>query len=869
MEMLRAYAGPSLHAPCPAIRLDLEIAGDDGVTAASVPGLLDFLAAVLSRPRQGLAAAWGGLGLARLVGETGLALHRLAFPTRHWVDAVATGPAGRFRVVMAYGDPLLGLACAHHAAGWVGLHLAVLGGGPNRVPTPSQAIAEFAAAVRACNVGANAKFLIAEAMRRNIPWRRISPDDMAVILGQGHRQRRLRETLLDTQSKFAVDLARDKRRTHLLFASTGVPVPRQMRANDVGAALEAARLIGYPVVVKPALTDRGVAVHVNVGDEAALRRAFADAQAHGPVLVEQMIAGHDHRILVLGDRMIAAAQRLPAHVAGDGRRTVRQLVDQENARPHRVSGYIANLLQKIAVDQDMHDQLALQGLGLDSVPAAGVVVRLHGASNLSVGGVPRDVTRLVHPENRDAMVRAARIAGLELAGVDFITPDIGRSYREIGGAICEINGIPGLRAHVAAPGSPDVTGPIVGRMFADGDDGRIPIAAITGTNGKTTTSRLVAAMLERAGHCVGLATTDGVHIGGIEAARGDLAGASGAGAVLADPAVTAAVLETARGGLIRNGLGFDLCDVSAVLNVTDDHIGLDGIDSRDQMAAVKAVVLQAGRRAAVLNADDPLCVAMASQRQAGELWWFARRSDNEVVRQHVAAGGSAVTLAGRPEAERLVLWQGGGNCELLQVADIPCTFAGRADFNVANAMAAAAIGLGLGLPSETVAAALQTFEPSVALSSGRCNFVEDMAFRILVDYAHNPDGIAALCRFVATESVPGRRWLVLTSYGNRQDSHFRNVAAEAAGHFDRYVCATAQPRPRTAEEVSALLADGLASAGVDPATVAQAGSEAAAIRSVLGQADRGDLVVILSSNARQARKLIEEARAARQAVRES
>lgn len=846
---MRASSGPSLYADRPAICLDVELVPHGAIRAGDVDGLLPFLAGALGQQQDLMASPWAEMNLPNLIGRLALALHWRVLPTADWSAVMPGERPELIRVVFAHSDPLLGAIAGHTAVAWIAAFLSPSVMGSRPTPAPQQAMAKFFADASPYHLGANAKLIIAEAMRRGIPWRRASPDDMTVLLGHGSRLRRLRETLIGGQSKLGSDVATNKHVSNNLLAVAGVPVPRQFQVGDFEGARRAAKVLGYPVVVKPASTDRGTAVHVNIREEAALRPAFLDARRHGLVLVERQIPGFDFRILVLGSRVLAATRRMPASVVGDGQKSIRKLIEQENRNPRRIEGYVPHLLQRIRIDEDLENQLSYQGLDLEAVPRHGAVVRLHGAANLSMGGVPYDVTSEVHPDNRSMFVRAVRILGLEMAGVDFLTQDISRSYKEVGGAICEVNPIPGLRVHIAAPGSPDVISPIVEHLFPSGGDGRIPITAITGTNGKTTTSRMVAAMLRTAGHRVGLATTDNVTIDGVEIARGDLAGVPGAAMVLNDPAVTAAVLETARGGLIRNGLAFDACDVAAVLNVTDDHLGFDGIASRQQMAAAKLTVAKAARKAVVLNADDPLCVGMARSVRAATLWWFARQASNEVVAVHLARGLPAITLAGEGEERRIVVWRDGAAQDLLRLVDIPCTFAGRADFNVANAMAAAAIGFGLGVERDAVIRALSEFAADAAMSLGRCNFVAGWPFRIVIDYAHNPDGVAALCRFLGSEKTGGRRWVVLTSFGNRQEAHFHKVAAAAAKSFDTYICTTDGPRTRTVEEVSTLLAQGLAMAGVDAQNILQAPSEAAAIDRALAEIKPDDLLLVLSSNA--------------------
>ena len=857
---LAAYSGPSIHADRPAMKLDIEFATAADTRAADIDGLFEFLANALALPLSSFEVRLANADLPHLIGNLALTLHGAVLPTANWFAVTQLEGGNIVRIVHSHADPLLGAIAGRTAVAWVGAFLPGPQGGARATVSPERARARFFADAAPCHLGANGKLIVAEAMRRGIPWRRVIAGDMTVRLGQGVRQKWLCETLIGGQSKLGNDIATKKHLANRLLSIAGLPVPRQVAVSDLGSAIEAAKSIGYPVVLKPAATDRGVGVHVGVRDEPALRQAFSDTHRHGLVLVEQHIAGADYRILVLDGRVLAATRRMQASVAGDGTQTIRQLIEQENRSPRRVDGYVAHLLQRIPVDDDLLNQLRNQELSLDSVPEMGTVVRLHGAANLAMGGVPIDVTKEMHPDNRSMFIRAARVLGLEMAGVDFLTRDISRSFREIGGGICEVNAIPGLRVHVAAPGSPDVVSPIVDHLFPNGGDGRIPIVAITGTNGKTTTSRMVAAMLEEADHCVGLATTDGVTIGRAEVASFDLAGAPGAAMVLHDPAVTAAVLETARGGLIRSGMGFDRCDVAAVLNVADDHLGFDGVRTRIEMATVKSIVAKSARCAVVLNADDPLCVAMGNLARAKTLWWFSQDPTNELLLTHVSRGRPAITLADRNGDQMVVAWSDGVARNLMKVADIPCTFGGRAQFNVANAMAAIAIGLAMELGDAAVTRALFTFAADKTRSSGRCNFVEGWPFRILVDYAHNPAGVEALCRFVSTEPVSGRKWLILTSFGNRLDSHFHQVAAAAAGLFDRYICTSNGPRNRSVAEIAGLLSQGLANSGVDPIAISQASSEEDALERAIAEARKGDLIVILSANARSLMRKLEQLR---------
>lgn len=848
----RDYAGPSLHADQPAIAMRVAFRAGRDLDLSRQPGVRDFFVAALGRFAPPSLSEPGKLQATQMLAEVALALQATVSTAETWFTVLAEAQRGQFTVVFAQRDPAVGLVAGRIAASAIDLVLRRAASGVVQEPLdPAMLRQQFRKAVDVHNLGANGQHLVDELTRRGIPWRRIEPGDMTVVAGHGHRRQRLRETLFDTQPRMGGELATAKHITSSILADAGIPVPAHFLVRSEARAVAAADRLGYPVVVKPNYTDRGVSVHVNVPDAAHVRIAFADAARHGPVLVQQFIPGHDYRLTVLRGRMLAATQRLPAYVRGDGRSTLQQLIETENRNPRRSKDYVARMMQVIKIDDDLANQLALRGLTLESVPAAGVVVPLHGMANLSAGGEPIDVTARVHPDNRALVERAVRIVGLTIAGVDFLCPDITRSYRDVGGAICEVNPGPGLRVHLASPGAPDVVGPIVDHLFPQRSNGRIPTAAITGTNGKTTTSRMVASMLRQAGHCVGLATTVGVDIGGEEVARGDLAGPPGARIVFGDPTVTAAVLETARGGIIHRGLAFDSCEVSAVLNVGDDHIGLDGIETREAMAAVKGVVLKAARQLAVLNAEDPLCLSLRETGRARETCLFALDPENGALRAHVGAGRMAVTVEGQGEEASIVLYRNGARAPVIALAHVPAAFAGRAAFNVANALAAVGTGIGLGLDIDTIARGLAGFRPDHAMSRGRCTFVEGLPFRLLLDYAHNPEGIAAILDFAAGEAAGGRRTLIMSSCaGNRSDAHLiASGAAAAAGGFDTYVCTSGLPRQRKAAEVAALLARGLTGAGVAAERIRAAESEVEAVRMVAAEARPGDFVVALCADA--------------------
>ncbi|MDQ8154409.1 MAG: cyanophycin synthetase, partial [Gemmatimonadota bacterium] len=435
--------------------------------------------------------------------------------------------------------------------------------------------------------GPSTASLVRAAEQRGIPWIRLN-DQSLVQLGYGKFQQRIQATVTGRTPHIAVELASDKEETNKLLSTLGLPVPRQELVQSEPAAVRAAQRMGYPVVVKPYNGNhgRGISIHLTTDDE--VRSAFAVArEISRSVIVETFVSGDDHRLLVVQGELVAATRRTPGHVVGDGERTVAALVDLVNRDPRRGVGH-EKVLTRLELDAQADAMLAKVGYTAESVPKAGEVVALRSTANLSTGGTATDVTDVIHPDNRDMAVRAIKAIGLDVGGVDFLTPNIAESYRRAGGAICEVNAAPGFRMHVApSEGKPrDVAGPVIDMLFPPGSPSRVPIAAITGTNGKTTTSRMLAHICKMAGQTPGLTTTDGVYIDGQRTVEGDMTGPTSARMVLMDPAIDVAVLETARGGLLRAGMGVRWVDVGAVLNVREDHLGQKGIDTLEQLAEV-------------------------------------------------------------------------------------------------------------------------------------------------------------------------------------------------------------------------------------------------------------------------------------------
>ncbi|MGE0725431.1 MAG: Mur ligase family protein [Alphaproteobacteria bacterium] len=704
----------------------------------------------------------------------------------------------------------------------------------------------FQAVVARYRLHALTRTFISHAGGRGVPYQRLWPEGGTIRLGHGSRGVRLMASTSDRTSRLADRIVADKAQTSGLLRAHGIPVPAFRLAADADEAVTAATEIGFPVVVKPTNGQHGTGVALGLGDAEAVRAAFARAAAIGPVMVERELFGDDHRILVVDGRMVAASRRRSARVVGDGRRTVGALLRELNADPRR-SGRPGSMLVKVPADADVLRVLAEQGKDLSSVPAPDEVVLLRRTANVSSGGSMEDVTPLVHRECRLAAERATILAGLDICGVDLIAADISAPLSETGGGICELNAMPGLRPHLGDPRSPDSVGAILDSMMPGGGDRRIPIAAITGTNGKTTTALMVARIMRAAGAVTGVATTAGAWIDDDRILAVDAAGLAGARAVLCDPRVDVAILEAARGRIIREGLGFDRCTVGAVLGIDDDHLGEDGIHDRRGLARVKRLVAGVARDLAVLNAADPLCVEMRHGLAAQSIGWVALDAVDLPDASMRGASDLAVTVDGRGREPRVVVRIDGVTVPIAPVAAIPAADSGRARHGLLNALFATAIAWGLGAPAAAIGRGLAAFDRTLETTRGRMAAFDARGIRVLVDFAQNAGAIGALACHAAALPIDGRRILLLRAPGNRDEAHYAAMAAAAAATFDRFVCAGSdRSRRRGPAEVARRLADGLRAAGVDRERIETVPDETAAIAAALAMADVGDLVVLVT-----------------------
>ena len=707
-------------------------------------------------------------------------------------------------------------------------------------------------------LGPSTQSLVDAAVERNIPWIRLNRYSL-VQFGYGRYQQRIQATTTSRTSNIAVELASDKEETNSILRDLGLPVPKQRIVRSSTDAIRAAERIGYPVVIKPLAGNhgRGVAINLKTPDE--VRMGFEKAREHGrSIVVETYLEGMDHRLLVIDGELVAAAKRVPGHVVGDGKHSIEALVDIVNQDPRRGVGH-EKVLTRLELDHQAERLLGKLGYDKDTVPADGEVVYLRSTANLSTGGTAIDVTDTIHPDNRDMAIRAINAIGLDIGGVDFLTNDISESYRDAGGGICEVNAGPGFRMHVApSEGTPrDVGGAVVDMLFPPDAPSQIPIAAITGTNGKTTTSRMLAHILKLTGYTVGLTSTDGVYIDGKLSVSGDMTGPISSQIILRDPSVDAAVMETARGGMLRSGLGFQSCNVACCLNISSDHLGLRGIDTVEQLAEVKRVPVEVATDAAVLNADDPLCLQMADYTEAEKLCYVTMNPNHALVKQHIRAGGQAFVLEQGMNGHMITIYDGDTHTPLLWTHLIPATIEGRAMHNVQNAMFAAALAYNMNVGLEDIRHGLRTFDSTFFQAPGRMNVYNEHPFRVILDYAHNPAAVKAMCGLVDRFEVEGRRIVVLAAPGDRRDEDIRDIATVASGHFDHYICRRDDnPRGRDPDEVPEMLKAELVKNGVSEDIIEMIPDETEATEHALKMAEAGDLVLILGDNIRRSWKQI-------------
>lgn len=690
------------------------------------------------------------------------------------------------------------------------------------------------------------------AMQRTMP---VSARNGILFIGWGCRTECFESSFTGNTGNIAARIARNKPFASQMLHGAGIPIPPTALVADWEKARAVALKLGWPVVVKPSNRDQGEAVVPGIRDEALLCKAYAAAArlSPGAVIVEKHVEGEDHRLLVVGGRLLMATRRIPARVCGDGVKTVSQLISEVNADPRRGNSK-RSLMMRLALDEEALACLSELSLTPESIPAAGCFVRLRRTANISTGGTAEDVTACIHPDNRFLAERAARVIGLDIAGVDFLCPDISRSWREVGGAICEVNAQPGFRPHWLSDPARDINGEIIDWLFRD-KPARIPTAAITGTNGKSTVARMLHHIWLTAGRTAGVCTTNGVWIGEELVSDKNLSGYPGGRILLEDPAVEAAVIELPRKGLILFGHPCDRYDVGALLNVQDDHIGVEGIDSMAQMAQLKAEALERATQAVVINAEDPLCLAMRDRAGTQRHILVARDRSNPAVEDHRAADGEAVFIGSHQLAPWIVLAEGATETRLLPLYEIPATMNGLLRFNEVNALFAAALAWAQGVPLATMRMALASFANTPECNPGRYNFIEGFPFKVLLDFGHNPNGVAELCALVSKLEVTGKRRLLSIKLGNRHKAHFVQLAPLLAKTFDTFVLGCTPNSVKKCKDYAgddpegSMLASSsgaLQDQGVLPENIFMERDRSTAIRTAIDTAQPGDLLVLLA-----------------------
>jgi cyanophycin synthetase len=694
-------------------------------------------------------------------------------------------------------------------------------------------------------IGPSTYSIVAEAASRNIPYIALKNSNI-IQLGYGVNQKRIWATTTSYTSHAGVEVAGNKNRTKAMLKDAGVPVPRGTTVYSENGLRDAIEELGFPIVTKPLDGNHGKGATIRITNWKDAAEGLKAAQAYSrAVIVEQFIEGFDFRLLVVNGKLIAAAKRTPASVTGDGTSTIQQLIDEINKDPRRGVGH-EKVLTAIKADKHTLDILKSKELSLKSVLPAGETIYLKSTANISTGGTASDVTDLMHPYNVLLAERVAGIVGLDICGIDLMATDIAVPLNESRGAVIEVNAAPGFRMHISpAEGLPrNVAAPVVDMLFPPGSTARIPIIAVTGTNGKTTTTRLIAHLVASKGYKVGFTTTDGIYIQGVQLEKGDCTGGLSAEFVLKDPTVNYAVLETARGGMLRSGLGFTTCDIAVVTNVAADHLGMRDIYTVEEMAAVKGVLPRTVRKSgwAVLNADDDLVYAMARTVDC-RVALFSMDENSPRIREHVEAGGVAAVY----EEGYITIYKNSYKLRIDRAAEFPVTFGGRAGFNIENSLAAALAGYLAGFDRDDIKTAFRTFIPSASKTPGRMNIYKFPKFEVIVDYAHNTAGIQKFAEFM--EATPATRKIgVVSGLGDRRDEDTLGFSRVAGRIFDEVVLRQDRDlRGKSADEIKALMERGLRLDKPDlPITYIE--KEMDAIDHVMETAPEGAVITLFTEN---------------------
>lgn len=704
-------------------------------------------------------------------------------------------------------------------------------------------------------LGPSTGSIVEEAASRRIPWIRLGKNSL-VQLGYGINQQRFQATITGNTSSIAVDIACNKELTKKMLEDAAIPVPSGSLVVDEEGLDYAIRKIGYPIVIKPLDGNHGKGASINVNDYETAVVGLAHAQQYSrKVIVEKYITGFDFRVLVINHKMVAAARRVPAHVVGDGELNIQQLIDKENTDPRRGYGH-ENVLTEIDVDKDTNELLDKLNYTLETVPQKGELVYLKSTANLSTGGTSIDVTDMIHPENVQMAERVSRIIGLDVCGIDIMAENLTQPLKESGGAILEVNAAPGFRMHLApSEGLPrNVAAPVVDMLYPQGREFRIPIIAVTGTNGKTTTTRILAHIVKNNGKRVGFTTSDGIYIQNTLLQKGDTTGPQSAEFILKDPTVEFAVLETARGGILRSGLGFGTCDIGILTNIKEDHLGISDIHNLKDLTKVKRVVLDSVKKDGwcVLNADDEYSMRLADDLHS-KVALFSLDENNPHIKRFAKEGRITCIY----EEGFVTIKKGEWKIRIERVKNIPITMEGKARFMIANVLAAALAAYVYGFEIPNIALALNTFIPSAQLTPGRLNIFNFKNFKVMIDFAHNPAGYEAIEDFL--KSVEANKKIgIISGVGDRRDGDIREIGKIAGRMFDHIIIRNEKHlRGRPEEEINGLIIEGIQEANRD-ISYECIPKEIDALKHAMSLAEEGTFITALSDVINNAIELVQE-----------
>lgn len=827
------------------MRLDLEDLEQKPTN--KIPGFLERLKAMFpsmyehrcSEGREGgfFYRVEKGTWMGHVIEHIALEIQTLAGMDTGFGRTRETKKPGVYNVVFSYVEESVGLYAAEAS---VRIAEALLNGTEYDLYADIQKMREIREDVR---LGPSTGSIVDEAVARDIPWIRLGTNSL-VQLGYGVNQMRFQATITCKTSNIAVDIACNKEETKRMLDAAAIPVAKGSICVDEEDLENTITKIGYPIVIKPLDGNHGKGASINVNNwEDAVAGLHHAKKYSRRVIVERFITGFDFRVLVIDNKVVAAAQRIPAHVKGNGKNTIQELIDIENKDPRRGYGH-ENVLTEITVDRDTIDLLSKKGYSLETVPAKDEIVYLKSTANLSTGGTSIDVTDLMHPENVFLAERIARVIGLDVCGIDIMASNLTQPLKENGGVILEVNAAPGFRMHLApSEGLPrNVAAPVIDMLYPPGKPSRIPIIAVTGTNGKTTTTRLLAHIVKNNGYKVGFTTSDGIYVQNHMLEKGDTTGPISAEFILKDPTVEFAVLETARGGILRAGLGFSRCDIGVITNIQEDHLGLSDIETLDDLAHVKSVVVQSVKNDgwAVLNAEDAQCVKIAENLKCN-VAFFSMNEDNPIIKQQCKAGKTVAVY----ENGFITIKKGDWKIRVDKANHVPLTMGGRAKFMIANVLAATLAGYLWGFKTEDIKLSLETFIPGAAHTPGRMNIFNFKNFKVMIDFAHNAAGYLGVEEFLQTVEA-NYKIGIIAGVGDRRDEDIKECASIAARMFNHIIIRQEKHlRGRTEEEIINLILEGIKSSGKE-VSYEIIPKETEAIKHAISIAKEGTFITALS-----------------------